>query len=298
MATPKEDKLSAQDLAAEYNYAYALLMSSPELKKLFNEALKDPKGQWTPEKFASKLRTTNWYRQHTESWRNSEALRVTDPAQYKADVAQSLANVKAMATQLGATLTSAEQTSLATRFYRLGYSENQVRSAMAAFIDPPSMAGDLTGEAGAVEDQLRLVALRNGQKYSDNFYFKAARAVVSGKTDIAAFTDQVRADAATTYPVFADKITAGMDVADLASGYVNRVASTFELDPNQVGLDDPYVKEALGGMDPATGTPTAMGMWDFEKKLRADPRWAQTKQAKDAADGAAYSVLKTFGFIG
>ena len=27
MADPKEDRLNAQDLAAEYNYAYALLMS-------------------------------------------------------------------------------------------------------------------------------------------------------------------------------------------------------------------------------------------------------------------------------
>lgn len=295
---PTEDRLNAQDLAAEYNYAYALLMSSPELKALFNEALTDKKGQWTPAKFAAKLRATDWYRKHGESWRTTEALRLSDPGQYKAQVQASLASVKAMASSLGATLTAAEQNALATKFYRYGYSEGQVRSALAAYIDPPKVGGSLTGEAGTIEEQLRTVALRNGQKYSDGYFYKAAKAVVAGTTDIQAFTDQVRQDAATDYPVFADKITAGMDVADLASGYVNRLAQTFELDPSSVGLDDPYIKEALGGLDPKTGTPTAMGMWDFEKKLRSDPRWAQTKQAKDSADGAAYSVLKSFGFIG
>ena len=297
MADPKEDRLNAQDLAAEYNYAYALLMSDPELKKMFNDALADKKGQWTPEKFAAKLRTTKWYRTHTESWRNTEALRVTDPATYKKDVAQAVANVKSQAAALGATLTGTEVASLAEKFYRYGYSEAQVRQTLATYIDPPAVGGALRGEAGTVEEQLRQVALRNGQKYSDTYYFNAAKAVASGKTDIQAFTDQVRQDAATAYPVFADKITAGMDVADLASGYTNKLAQTFELDPNQVGLDDPFIKDALGGMDPATGEPKAMGMWDFEKKLRADPRWSGTKQAKDAADGATYSVLKTFGFI-
>jgi hypothetical protein len=297
MADPKPDKLSAQDLAAEYNYAYALLMSDPELKRLFETALKDKKGQWTAAKFAAKLRTTKWYRTHSETWRNTEALRVTDPQQYKADLAATKAKVIAQASALGVALSPAEQNALAEKFYRYGYDDSQVRQTMATYMDPPTMPGGLTGQAGEVEDQLRMLATRNGQKYSDDFYFKAAQAVVSGKTDIQAFSDQVRRDAATSYPIFADKITAGMDVADLASGYVNRIAQTFEMDPEQVTLDDPYIKKALGGMA-ADGTPTAMGMWDFEKELRADPRWAKTKQAKDAADGATYSVLKTFGFIG
>jgi hypothetical protein len=295
MATPKKDKLSASELAIEYNYAYALLMSDPELKALFNKALTDKTGQWTAQKFAAKLRTTDWYKKHNEAWRTSEALKLTDPAEYKKQIASSEAAVKAQAAAMGVTLSQSEITSLGWKLYRYGYSEERVRSTIATYIDPPEPGGSMVGEAGDVENELRMIAQRNGQKYADSFYFNAAKAVIAGTTDIQAFTDQVRKDAASSYPVFADKITAGMDVADLASGYVNRMAQTFELDPEQIGLDDPYIKQALGGMA-QDGTPTAMGMWEFEKSLRADPKWAQTKQARDAADDTAMSVLRTFGF--
>lgn len=290
-----KDKLSASELAIEYNYAYAILMSSPELKALFQKALTDKAGQWTAAKFAAKLRTTDWYKKHNEAWRTTETLRLTDPKEYEAQLADSAAAVKAAAAEMGVTLSQSEIAGLSKRFYRWGYSEDRVRASIASYIDPPEAGGSMVGEAGEVEDELRRIAVRNGQKYADSFYFNAAKAVIAGTTDIQKYTDMVRQDAATSYPIFADKITAGMDVADLASGYTQRMAQTFEMDPEQIGLDDAYIKEALGGMAP-DGTPTAMGMWDFEKKLRNDPRWSKTKQARDAADGTAMSVLRSFGF--
>jgi hypothetical protein len=296
MATaPKVDSLQAKDLAASYNYAYALLMSDASLRAVFTQALTDKTGEWTPEKFAAKVRTTSWFKNHSESWRTTEALRLTDPSQYAADIAAKKAEVLANAATMGATLTDVEANALATTFYRSGYSPAQANEALSAYVKPPEVPGGLTGNAGQIEDMLRTTAEKNGQSYSDNFYYQAAQAVVGGKSDVQAFTDQIRRDAASTYPVFADKIIAGMDVADLASGYTTKMAQTLEMDPAAVKLTDPYIKQALGGID-QSGNPTAMGMWDFEKTLRNDPRWAQTKQAKDASDNAAYNVLKSFGF--
>lgn len=295
-ATPAKDKLNAQDLAASYNYAYALLQSDPELKKMFNLALTDKTGQWTAAKFVAKLRTTDWYRKHSETWRTSEALRITDPEAYKAKVAETKASVIAMASSMGASLTDKEINDYASLIYRSGYSEQQARAALAAHIDPPAMPGGLTGDAGKVEDQLRATALRNGQSYSDSFYLQAAQQVVAGSADIQHWEDQIRQQAATAYPVFADKITAGMDVADLASGYVNKQAEVLEVDPSSITLADPHIKQALGGID-ETGNPTAMGMWDFEKSLRADPRWQRTKGARDQTDSATVAILQSFGFM-
>lgn len=292
----KQDRLNATELAAEYDFAYALIMSNNELKRLFSQALRDPKGQWTPQKFMAKLRTTNWYKKHSESWRTSEALRLTDPAEYDRQLNASTAGVKAYAASMGATLTDAQAATLGQTFYRQGYSEEQIKAALAAYIKPPDMAGGLAGVAGDVEDELRALAERNGMTYGDSFYLNAARAVAGGTTDIATFTDQIRNEAATQFPIYRDKIIAGMDVADLASGYVQRMAATYEVDPTQISLQDPKIKEALGGID-GEGNPTAMGLWDFEKNLRSDARWGKTKQARDSFDSAAAGILRAFGFM-
>lgn len=296
MAERKPDRLNATDLAAEYDFAYALIMSDPELKRLFRQALRDPKGQWTPQKFMAKLRTTKWYQEHSESWRTTEALRLTDPAEYKRQIDASEASVEAYAASMGATLTDDQVKNLAWTFYRQGYGEQQIKAAMAAYIKPPDMAGGLAGVAGEVEDELRALAERNGMTYGDSFYLNAARQVAGGTVDIATFTDQIRNEAATQYPIYRDKIVAGMDVADLASGYVQRMAATYEVDPTQISLQDPKIKAALGGID-GEGNPTAMGLWDFEKSLRSDARWGSTKQARDSFDSAAAGILRAFGFM-
>lgn len=294
---PKPDRLNAEDLAAQYNYAYALLQSDKELKELFNQALTDKTGQWTQAKFVAKLRTTTWYRTHSETWRTSEALRLTDPEAYKAKGQEWLAKTRNVASTLGATLTDKEAADLSLTFYRLGYTDEQMNAALAAHINPPAMPGGLGGQAGQVEDLLRQTAQKNGQRYSDSFYLEAARGVVAGTADIAQWTDKIRADAASAYPVFADRIRSGMDVADLASNYMTKMADTLEIPVEDVTLADPHIKNALGGLDVTTGEPTAMGLWDFEKSLRSDPRWARTKQAKDQADAATMSVLQSFGFM-
>ena len=99
------------------------------------------------------------------------------------------------------------------------------------------------------------------------------------------------------WPVFAKQIQSGMTAKDLASPYKQIMARTFEISDNDISIDDPYIRGALGGFDDS-GSPKAMNLWDFEQQLRNDPRWANTKQALDQTSSVASSVLKMFGFRG
>jgi hypothetical protein len=148
-----------------------------------------------------------------------------------------------------------------------------------------------------LQDTLKKIAVDNGLRLSDSYYKSAAVSVASGLQTKEDWERDVRDQAASLWPSYSEKIKAGVDVASLASGYVNTMAQTLEINPQDINLNDPYIREALGNFDDK-GNPAPLGLWDFEKKLRADPRWMNTKQATDETSSVANTVLKMFGFRG
>ena len=79
--------------------------------------------------------------------------------------------------------------------------------------------------------------------------------------------------------------------------YINMMAQTFEVDPDQIDLSDPHIKEALGAVDDK-GNPRVMGLGEFQDKLRDDPRWMGTKQALSAYSQMAVDFGRRFGVLG
>src|SRR5213594_195726 len=76
-------RLTPEELAASYGWAYGFLNSSPELKKLFGEAVK---GGWEPGKFQAELRDTNWWKKNSETQRQAQVIKSTDPATWAASI--------------------------------------------------------------------------------------------------------------------------------------------------------------------------------------------------------------------
>jgi hypothetical protein len=146
-------------------------------------------------------------------------------------------------------------------------------------------------------DNLRNLARANGVSFSDNWYQSAARSVASGLSQQTDWERDVRKQAASLYPVYSQKIEQGLNVYDLASPYINTMAQELELDPNQITLNDPYIRSALGGMSDS-GDFTSMGLWDFQKKLRNDPRWENTSKAQNEVTSVTGRVMQMFGLMG
>ena len=157
--------------------------------------------------------------------------------------------------------------------------------------------GFMAGAAGDLQQTLKDVANRNGLPLSQGYYESAAKSVASGLTTENDWIRDLRAQAASLWPSYADKINAGVDVGDLASGYVNTMANTLEINASEISLNDPSIREALSSFDDK-GNPLPMGLWDFQNKLRSDPRWMNTKQATDSISETANTVLEMFGLRG
>ena len=299
----KPDKLSREELARTYGYALEVVYSVPELKDLFERAVNAKQGTYTPERFTAELQNTQWYRENDQFYRSAWAAEQLGGADWQTELENARLAVQQEATNVGAQLTPEELNALSKRYIYEGWKSTErsalLRNALAGEISAiPSATGEqMRGAAGNFSDQLKTLAYANGMKYSNDWYVSAAKSVASGLTTSQDWERDIRESAASLFPVFGDKIRSGMTVMDAASPYIQQMAQTFEMNPADIDLNNPYIRQALGGFD-QSGSPVAMGLWDFEQKLRADPRWMKTKQAEDSIVDIGSGILQMFGFRG
>jgi hypothetical protein len=83
----------------------------------------------------------------------------------------------------------------------------------------------------------------------------------------------------------------GVDLEAIYTPYKNLMASTLEINPETITLNDPTLRSAIT-------TDKEIPLYDFERQLRQDNRWQYTNQAKNEVSNAAQQVLKDFGFMG
>jgi hypothetical protein len=110
--------------------------------------------------------------------------------------------------------------------------------------------------------------------------------------DIDVFNNLIRNTAKIGLP---DKVAGlldnGVDLSTIYSPYKRLMASTLEIDPESISLDDATLRMAIG-------PDKEMSLYDFKRSLRKDPRWQYTDQARESVSEAALGVLRDFGFMG
>jgi hypothetical protein len=115
---------------------------------------------------------------------------------------------------------------------------------------------------------------------------------VDNGEDIDIFKNLIRNTAKIGLP---DKVSGlldtGVDLETVYSPYKRLMASTLEVAPDSISIDDPTLRMAIG-------PDKEMSLYDFQRSLRKDPRWQYTDQARKSVSDAALGVLRDFGFTG
>lgn len=278
---------------ADVGWNKAILTTYPELAALFRRGVAEG---WSPEHLTAQVRNTKWYKTNTETWRLTEIKRLTDPKSYTQDWNSVKNDLVAQAAQLGATLTGNTLTRAVNQVYRFGLKGQDVTKLLSTYITEHN--GVMGGAAGTAQQNLRQLAQLNGVSYNDDWYSTAARGVVSGTRTAQDYENDIRTQAASAFPVYADQIKSGQNVSDIASPYVQRMSTLLELNPTDVNLFDPHIREALSGRNPDTGKAQAKSLWQFENDLRKDPRWQFTNNARQTTANVANSILQRWGLSG
>ena len=298
---PDKDQLSREELAAQYQQAVGIIYSVPELQGIFEQALN---GGWSPAKMQASLQNSEWYRNNDQYARTAFAQEQIGGADWEAAQRDASTQISQMANQMGSNLTPEELAALSKKsiyegwFQRPG-GKQMIADALSKEISYlPNDRGVVTmrGAAGSLSDVLKSTATANGMSYTDNWYQSAAQSVASGLTSQQDWERDIREQAAGMWPVYANKIRAGMNVFDLASPYINTMAQEFEINPNEINLNDPYIRSALTGTS-AEGDPAATNLWEFQKKLRKDPRWEKTGKAQNEITSVSGRIAQMFGLM-
>lgn len=286
--TQKQQNQIEQD----YGLSYALFKAFPELKAMLGKAVKQ---NWSAAKFQIELRQSDWFKKHSDVWRKNTALKYSDPATYQDRLNQSVSQFQNLAGSLGVHLDRGGVHQLAERALLFGLDEGQVRDILAGYVKP-SAQGDYGGDLAGIEHNLNTTAARNGIKLSPAQMQGWMRAVARGDSSEEEFQQSIRQMAASTFSLYGDQIKGGSDLADIASPYMQAMASTLELNPGQLSLFDPTIRKALTGVqDPKTKQYNPMSVTSFEDQLRQDKRWQFTQTAQDQARGYTAALSNAWG---
>jgi hypothetical protein len=200
--------------------------------------------------------------------------------------------VKLLATELGVELTDGQINSLGYDYANGSIDATTVRSRIAS-------TGNInfaTGEAAKTIDSLKTTAASYGVSYDASWYNQSAKDILTGKIDNDTLAQQLKELAKSRYPSLAKQIDSGYTVKQIASPYLQSMANILEINPNDITMEDPTIKQAFTSLN-ADGQPSTKALWQFEQDLKQDPRWRFTKNAQTDLMGTARKVLQDFGLV-
>lgn len=286
--------------ANEYGWLLSVLRGIPELSRLFDTAVKN---EWNGATFVAKLRSTKWYRIHSESYRQFEILKRADPAEYNRRRQQYRANIRDQYYALtGQNMDLKRATQAGDHAFMYGYSDAEIRDMLSAFITvtPANVRKGVGGSLGDAEKQLRTAMEDFGINFSENWVARALTNIAHQQSDVSSFTNYMRQLAISRYPGFKEQLEQGQTVRDIAEPFKQLMARTLELSDKGITVNDGLIQKALTFRPDPKSAPANGGMplWQFEEQLRNDPRWIKTQNAQDQAMQVGRQVLQDMGMLG
>lgn len=293
MAAAKDPnpKLSLDELAARYGYAASFFNQDKELYALISRAVQE---QWSVDKFKASFVATNWYRSHADTIRTWLEAEIRDPASAQAKISQRQLQIWNMAQKQGVTISDARIQQMARESLMFGYDQDQLQWAIGA--EYHYLPGQGAGGAATTEMQIRQMAGDYGVQVSDQQMGQWVGGVVSGRMTQDNFAAYIRDMAKSKYASLGQYIDQGMTVKQIAAPYVQSYSNILEQGPDAVSMNDPMIQRALQGVpDPKTGVPQQQTVYDFERSLRQDPRWLNTKNARQSMENTGLGILRDMG---
>ena len=298
------DTYNTEDI--DIGWAKDLINSVPELSGIFEEAARE--GFLTPDAGAvgkknleNLIRESTWFQTNGATAREILALEQTDAGEFAFQLDTAKLQVQSQATDAGIQLSEANANNLARQSLLGGWGESGreqlLTDALTALPRATSDGSDpakATGSLGQYMRDLRNVAAMNGLTYSDDYYYQTANSALAGATSIEDSISDIREEAAGLWPPYADKIRAGQNARDLASSYIQNMASVLQIDPQSISLDDPFIQGSITAFDDQ-GNPRPKSLWEQSNELRKDPRWIESNDGQNKIASAVSGVTAMFG---
>jgi hypothetical protein len=287
------------NLAADYGWSLAFFNHNPELKSLFDEAVKH---SWSPTRFIAELRDTKWFKNSSATMRQYLVNKSTDPASWQQDLDSMKAHIeKTYGQMFGVAVDPDQLDRWAKHAMMFGWTDEQVADHIVSSVNVRKLYAQksLGGTAAQVKDQIGQLAAAYGVNVGDKWAANQLQSILNGNDTIDGSANYLKELAKSKYTAFADQIDGGKTVAQIADPYVQSMASLLERSPEAIGLDNRYIQQALTRRekDKKGSHPAPMTIGEFEDSIRKTDQWMNTDQAKQQFADTAHGLLTTWGLI-
>jgi hypothetical protein len=296
----------------------------PQLREFFRRAIAEG---WNAAKQERELNNPEnawfkWWDSRGKYWRQGFAKQYRSGATsgtWADDIKEARDIIRAAAKDKGVTLTPEQEDRLARRYW---YSEWQSNPAALeswmvqraatqreqGVTDPEAEVDPLLpANRNTKIRELRDLAEAYGLEFDDTVLGDWADLILdpmkntNGIEDIR-FKEFLVQESRSKYTTFGDQLDADTNLRQLAGGYVSELARLLEIDPTSIRFTptgmDPLLQRALTNIDPETGKPSRIPLWEFTKQIRQDDRWQFTDNARDSYMSAGSKFAQALGLAG
>ena len=295
------DTYSPEQMRALFEVSQQMIDVVPGMKDLMSEAaIRDWDGAIGKAIFNARLQELfkSWVdpegRPYVESARTYLIEQAEGSADFGLKRTESSEYVRRTAMQLGVNLSDDQISKLSEKSLMFGWGREGNTYLLQRAIAETEPEGEFGGDIGKNAQALRTLAMVNGVKFSEGFFTSAGKSVATGLTLPNYWQGQIREQAASRFPSYADQIRAGVNLRDIVSPYIQTMEDEWEVNGNDIMLDDPTLLNGIAGVN-ETGQQAPMSLGDFARSLRQDERWKNTDKAQNKIAGALSGVFKMFG---
>jgi hypothetical protein len=152
-----------------------------------------------------------------------------------------------------------------------------------------------TGEFLKNINAIRAYSNSFGVPMSDYEVKKAAIAAITSPGGLEAQAEQIKGIAKGIYSGLAPFIDQGLTPEKLLQPYIAKKAQILEIPEEQITLNSTEGQQIVSKVVTDKGL---LPIYNYERELRADPRWRFTKNANDEAANWVNSIMRSFGVAG
>lgn len=291
---------AAERIAEQFPFL-AFLARHPEIGPLLSKAV-DVNQPYSAERFRAEVMKTKWWRNQSETQREWQILKNTQPGTAKWESEKVRSSLSQAAMAFGRPLDKNQLRWFTEHMMSLGITDPNHPMVLGWINSLPVAAHTLPKRWGVGKTGEAAHAVTNitrGQWYaknSDALTYQTAQNIAQGTDSLEALNARKAVEAARRYPHFAQRIQAGETLADITANARSIIAEELELgSPEAVNVFAAEWRGLLGVKDPATKKTRQMTDSEVVHLARNRPQWWKTMNGRQADAQAATAMLETFG---
>jgi len=276
----------ATDKATLDSISEATIKAYPEL-----QAVKDAYDKGNEGKAIELFQATPFYK--NVALKDRALQKVNQNEIYKQELDAFLVETDRRLKRAGVRLTPEDLKFYGEKAFDSGLTNNQFDNLILKDKKTGIIGGQTLGTVDDLESYADSFGVAN--LLNDDYWDEKKTQILAGELTTEDIQNDIRELSASAYPNYADQINSGTSLKSLASGYKATIAQVLEMDPSAINWQDNNLQRALQYVDPKTGQPAKLPVWEFKQMLRSTDEWQYTDNATEEINSVGMSILKDWG---